>query len=61
MFSAATTKVTAAKFEELRAQLAELAGDHPVLAEMLDALRLAVAREAEVTDAILEQLPVGAL
>jgi PAS domain S-box-containing protein len=49
----------AARFEELRAQLAELAGDHPVLAEMLDALRLAVAREAEVTDAILEQLPVG--
>jgi two-component system, OmpR family, phosphate regulon sensor histidine kinase PhoR len=49
----------AEQFEELRTRLAELAGDHPVLAEMLAALQEAVARDAGIMRAILEQLPVG--
>jgi two-component system phosphate regulon sensor histidine kinase PhoR len=49
----------AVQFEELRSRLTEVAGDDPVLAELLAALQEAVAHEAEVVEAILDQLPVG--
>jgi PAS domain S-box-containing protein len=47
------------RFDDLRARLDEVVDDDAVLAEIFATLEQAVAREAEVLDAILEQLPVG--
>ncbi|HEV7639561.1 MAG TPA: PAS domain-containing sensor histidine kinase [Gaiellaceae bacterium] len=47
------------RFDELRARLTELAGDDALLEEMVTAVQQAVAHEAEVLNAILDQLPVG--
>jgi two-component system phosphate regulon sensor histidine kinase PhoR len=47
-----------ARFDELRARLEHVSDDR-VLAELLTALQQAVAQEADVMNAILEQLPVG--
>jgi signal transduction histidine kinase len=49
----------AARFNELRTRLEAVAGDDTVLADMLTELTEAVIRQAELIDAILEQLPVG--
>jgi two-component system sensor histidine kinase VicK len=51
----------AARFEELRARLEGVAGDDTVVADMLAQLTEAVIRQAELIDAILDQLPVGVI
>jgi signal transduction histidine kinase len=47
-----------ALFDELRARITEVAGDDG-LAEMVAALKEAVAQQAQVVDEILQRLPVG--
>jgi signal transduction histidine kinase len=49
-----------ARFDELRARIAEVAGDDG-LAEMVAALQEAVAQQAQVVDEILQRLPVGVM
>jgi PAS domain S-box-containing protein len=48
-----------AQFEALRTKLNEVAGDDQVFAELLTAAQQTVAQEADVLNAILDQLPVG--
>ena len=52
-------KGVAARFEELRTRLEAVAGDDTVLADMLTELTEAAIRQAELIDAILDELPVG--
>jgi PAS domain S-box-containing protein len=50
-----------AQFDALRTKLDEVGGDDPVLAELLTAVQQTAVQEADVLNAILEQLPVGVM
>jgi PAS domain S-box-containing protein len=50
-----------AQFDALRTKLDEVAGDDKVLAELLTAVQQTAVQEADVLNAVLEQLPVGVM